>query len=98
SNAVKYSSDSHLVAVVCQEHVLRQEVIVSVADQGQGISGDLHKEIFKRFFPSGTRKAGGMGMGLYASRAIVEAHGGRLTLDSEPGKGTVVTVMLPLEE
>jgi signal transduction histidine kinase len=98
SNAIKYSPVDHPVTVLCQEYPAKREVAVSITDRGHGISADLHKEIFKRFFPSGTRKAGGMGMGLYASRAIVEAHGGRLTLFSEPGKGTVVTVMLPLEE
>jgi signal transduction histidine kinase len=98
SNAIKYSPVDHPVTVLCQEYPAKHEVAISITDRGHGISADLHKEIFKRFFPSGTRKAGGMGMGLYASRAIVEAHGGRLTLISEPGKGTVVTVTLPVDE
>jgi len=94
SNAVRYSPVDQQIHVVCTEPE-NGEVMVSVIDHGPGIPSELRREIFKRFYPSDTRRTGGMGMGLYFSRAIVEAHGGRLTIESTPGHGTTVLINLP---
>ncbi len=73
---------------------------VSVSDNGQGVPADDLERVFERFFQSsGTsvkRRSGGMGLGLYISRGIVEAHGGRIWAESEPGKGSTFTFELPL--
>lgn len=94
SNAIRYSPMDTPITVTCQKRG-EHEVIISVVDQGPGIPNELRREIFKRFYPSDTRKAGGMGMGLYFSRAIVEAHGGKLNITSVPGSGTTVDIILP---
>lgn len=67
--------------------------VVEVADDGVGIPPDARARLFQAFH---TTKAGeGTGLGLYISRSIVEAHGGTIEVDSEPGLGTTVRVMLP---
>src|SRR5205814_9582480 len=93
-----YSPDSKPILVVVREEPQRSQVVFSVSDEGQGISSELRREVFKRFYPSESRKAGGMGMGLYASKAVVQAHGGHLALETDPGKGTRVIITLPLAE
>jgi signal transduction histidine kinase len=72
-------------------------VEVSVADQGEGIAPEDVHRLFDRFFQ--TRKArsraGGLGLGLYISKGIVDAHGGRLSVESAPGAGSTFHVWLP---
>jgi two-component system sensor kinase FixL len=67
-------------------------VQVSVTDTGSGVSEELAERLFRPFV---TTKAGGMGIGLAISRSIIEAHGGRLTMVSNPGGGTVFQFILP---
>jgi two-component system, OmpR family, sensor histidine kinase CiaH len=71
---------------------------VEVADTGIGISAQHLPRVFERFYradPARTRRDGGAGLGLPIARTVVEAHGGRLTLDSTPGAGTRAVVSLP---
>jgi signal transduction histidine kinase len=68
--------------------------VVRIEDQGTGISPEHLKTIFEPFF---TTKPGGTGLGLYISHDIVKRHGGRLTVQTDPGRGTTFTVELPLE-
>ena len=65
---------------------------VSVRDSGAGIAADILDKLFTPFF---TTKEDGTGLGLVTSRKIVEAHGGRLTVDSVPGEGACFTIALP---
>jgi two-component system nitrogen regulation sensor histidine kinase NtrY len=69
-------------------------VEVAVSDSGEGIDPDLHERIFEPYFST---RAGGTGLGLAIARKTVEEHGGTITLESEPGQGTLVRVRLPLE-
>jgi PAS domain S-box-containing protein len=69
-------------------------VQVRIEDQGGGIAGEHLRTVFEPFF---TTKPGGTGLGLYISHDIVKRHGGALTVRSEPGRGTVFTLSLPLE-
>ena len=65
----------------------------SVADTGSGLDPDVAPRVFEPFF---TTKAGGMGMGLAICKSIVEAHGGRIGADPNPGSGTTVWFSLPV--
>jgi len=96
-NAVKFSGDNTTITI--EAHVSGNEVIMSVADEGIGISPELHQKIFERFFQGNGRKTGrrkGTGLGLAICRGIVEAHGGKIWIDSETGKGTRFSFSLPV--
>jgi signal transduction histidine kinase len=69
-----------------------RKVRVDIADTGVGMIPEVRNRAFEPFF---TTKAKGTGLGLPICRKIVEAHGGTISLASEPGKGTTVTVELP---
>ena len=68
---------------------------IDVIDTGPGISPELQSRIFDAYF---TTRCGGTGLGLPMTRRIVEEHGGRLELVSEPGKGSDFAIVLPLSE
>jgi signal transduction histidine kinase len=70
-------------------------VVVVIADDGAGMTPDVLQRVFDPFF---TTKAGGTGLGLAVSQAIVREHGGALRVDSQPGRGTTVEVRLPAGE
>ncbi|HYI00616.1 HAMP domain-containing sensor histidine kinase [Hyalangium sp.] len=96
SNALKYSPTGTRVEVT----VLREgdEAFFSVSDQGIGISTEERRHLFTPFNRThGAReRAQGAGLGLSVARRIVEAHGGRIEVDSQPGQGSVFRVRLPL--
>ncbi|MGB9592928.1 MAG: ATP-binding protein [Anaerolineae bacterium] len=98
-NAIKFSK-SGSVAIV---RGLRKpdEVWVQVQDQGAGIPAHSLPHVFDKFFQaesSQTRSTGGVGLGLYIARHIVENLGGRIWAESEPGKGSTFTFALPVQE
>lgn len=97
SNAIKYSPDGGDVMVS-----LRSEdghMVCSVSDTGMGMSQQDQEEVFAKFFRSAAVRNStipGVGLGLSISKAIVEAHGGRVFLRSEVGKGTTFTFAVPV--
>jgi signal transduction histidine kinase len=98
-NAVKYSPDCRTVWVEAGREGGR--LAIRVRDRGLGISGSEQKKIFKKFVRgAGSREAHvrGTGIGLTLASRIVEAHGGEIRLESEPGKGSTFTILLPLEK
>ena len=68
------------------------ETQIRIRDEGPGIDAEIRKKLFTPFF---TTKEDGTGLGLVTSKKIVEAHGGRITLESNPGKGSCFTIALP---
>jgi signal transduction histidine kinase len=92
-NAAKYASPIGMTVV---GSVLDDAVAVEVTDAGEGIpAADLPK-VFKKFFRRDMGKPTGTGLGLWISRGLVEAHGGRLTATSKEGDGSVFRFTLPL--
>ncbi|QHV94093.1 sensor histidine kinase [Spirosoma endbachense] len=92
-NALKYCTTSP--CVVLHTHNENGNLVWSVSDNGTGIAREYHKAIFKQFFriPSGhTHDVKGFGLGLYYVRRIVLAHGWKLKLDSQPGRGSTFTM------
>jgi signal transduction histidine kinase len=97
SNALKYSPDGGTIRVSGQ--VQGPAVVVSVHDEGIGIDAEDRQRIFERFYrvdDSAARKTPGSGLGLYLAKAVVEAHGGRIWVESGPGgKGSIFRFSLP---
>ena len=73
----------------------RARPLVSVQDSGPGIDPDHLPHLFDRFYRATTRSSG-LGLGLYISRILVEAHGGRIWVESRPGQGSTYSIGLPL--
>jgi PAS domain S-box-containing protein len=97
SNAIKYAPDGGLITV----RVGREgdEALVSVSDQGIGMPAVSISQLFTRFSrleSSSRANAPGLGLGLYISRSLVEAHGGRIWAESEEGIGSTFTFALPM--
>ena len=72
------------------------EVVVSVSDNGPGIPEDMQEKIFERFWQIAEQNRSGLGIGLYISKMIVEAHRGRIWVDSKLGQGSTFSFTLPL--
>ena len=97
-NATKYSAEGGTVTIEAQSQ--DSELVISVADQGIGIPRENLEKIFDRMFNLEHRLAqdpGGLGLGLALCKALVEAHGGRIWVESELGKGSVFNFALPQE-
>ncbi len=92
ANAVKYTPKGGMVqlALETNDGLIR----VSVSDTGTGIPAEQHERVFRRFTQVGPGK-GGVGLGLYIARRIVEAHGGKIGLVSRPGEGSTFFFTLP---
>ncbi len=97
SNAVNFSEPGQTIRIGAARN--GGEVVLTVADEGKGIPPDVIARVFDRFetHAAGTSHRG-VGLGLSIVRSFVELHGGRVAIESTPGKGTVVTCRLPAGE
>jgi two-component system OmpR family sensor kinase/two-component system sensor histidine kinase BaeS len=93
SNALRHAPDAGHVVVSIAE--LPDEVQVSVADDGPGIPAENLGHVFDRFWRGAQPRAQGSGLGLTIARELVRAHGGRIWVESEPGKGSTFFFTLP---
>lgn len=94
TNALRYTPTGGKIEV--KVFVRNEEVGVSVSDTGPGIPAEFKEKVFDRFFQMKGRPGGKAGLGLPISKAIVEAHGGRIWVESEEGKGSTFTFTLPI--
>jgi signal transduction histidine kinase len=84
-NAIKFTPRGGTIEMICEE--IDGEVRFAVADSGPGIAPDQIPHVFGRFWQASDRDVRGIGLGLSIVRGIVETHGGRVWVESEPGKG-----------
>ncbi|MCM3086407.1 cell wall metabolism sensor histidine kinase WalK [Bhargavaea ginsengi] len=99
TNAVSYSKPGTLIKVTAAETA--SMVSISVTDQGIGIPAEELPRLFERFYrvdKARSRDSGGTGLGLSIVKHLVDLHGGTITVESEPGKGSTFTVSIPLAD
>lgn len=95
SNAIKFSPDGGSIIVKAEDK--NNELLVQVIDHGVGIPKEAIPHVFERFYRAEDSMAlGGTGLGLYITKQIIEAHGGRIWVESEPGKGSTFYFTIPL--
>ncbi len=97
SNAVKYSEDRKYIRVEVRKN--STSALISVTDHGVGIPKEQLKKIFDKFYRVPTpevKKTRGSGLGLTLTKHIIEAHGGTIEVESEIGKGSTFTIIIPL--
>jgi PAS domain S-box-containing protein len=98
SNAAKFTADSGRIDV--SANIDRNFAQISVQDNGIGIAKEYHESVFEMFHQVGEMAVGtreGTGLGLAISKRLVEEHGGRIWVESEPGKGSRFTFTIPLD-
>ena len=93
-NAIKFTPEGGVITVraVPEGEVVR----FSVVDTGPGISADELPHVFDRYYQAQRKNRDGIGLGLSIARGIVEAHGGRIWVEAEEGKGSTFSFTLPL--
>jgi signal transduction histidine kinase len=96
-NAIKFSQEGSWINVSGRK--VDGEVEIAINDEGIGMSPDQVDKVFEKFYRVDSSSTGkqGLGLGLALIENIIEAHGGRLRMESEEGKGTTVTFTLPLD-
>jgi two-component system phosphate regulon sensor histidine kinase PhoR len=95
-NAIKYSNKGSVIQIKAEQ--TDDETVISVSDQGCGIDKEHLSRLFERFYrvdKARSRKLGGTGLGLAIVKHIVQAHRGRVSVDSMPGEGSIFTIYLP---
>jgi PAS domain S-box-containing protein len=98
-NAIKFTPDGGRVDVTLEAG--DDEAVITVADTGLGIAADEQEQLFGRFFRASAaidNAIQGSGLGLSIAHAIVTAHGGTISVASEPGEGTTMTIRLPRDD
>jgi signal transduction histidine kinase len=98
SNAVKYSPSGGSIEVRAARSA--DEVVLSVRDQGIGVPAEALPKLFERFYRAAnadTQRISGAGVGLYVVNEIVAQHGGRVSVESQPGHGSTFTITLPIQ-
>lgn len=95
-NAVKFVPERGLVRVLLRREENRLRV--SVVDTGPGMSGEVQRRVFEKFYQGDPSRASqGNGLGLALAKRVVDLHGGEIVVSSKEGKGTTFTVYLPLD-
>ncbi|MFY9945511.1 MAG: HAMP domain-containing sensor histidine kinase, partial [Exiguobacterium chiriqhucha] len=97
NNAIKYSPDGGNIAVnvSCDDDVIR----IAIEDEGMGVAPADAERLFEKFYRvqnEQSRNIGGTGLGLAICKEIIESHGGTISVRSELGNGTIMTVELPI--
>ena len=94
-NAIKYTPENGKISIVasCDDQVLK----IQIEDTGIGIEPACFEKIFERFYRAeSSRTSAGTGLGLSLARTIVREHKGDIVVTSHPGKGSIFTITLPI--
>jgi two-component system OmpR family sensor kinase len=97
-NAVKHAPRSQVIEVALRSSADASQALIEVRDFGPGIDEQELPNVFRRFYQSQESQGGkgGLGLGLYIAKGIVEQHGGKISVRSVPGDGATFSVRLPL--
>ncbi|MBE7513641.1 MAG: HAMP domain-containing histidine kinase [Anaerolineales bacterium] len=97
SNACKFTKEG---TITLRAHHEGETIHLSITDTGAGIAGEDFEKVFEKFSQteSGLRQGGGTGLGMPISKSLVEAHGGRLWLESSVGVGSTFHITIPLQQ
>jgi signal transduction histidine kinase len=93
ANAIRFTPQGGRICT--RAGIVANEIHVSVSDTGPGIPEELREAVFERFWQASTPNRRGLGLGLYIARSLVEAHGGRIWVESPSGKGSTFHLTLP---
>ena len=93
-NSIKFSSRGSKIVLMARND--SDSVVISVLDTGRGIPHDQLPRVFDRYWQSSRTDRQGAGLGLAIAKGIVEAHGGKIWVESKPGEGTTVSFTLPI--
>jgi signal transduction histidine kinase len=96
-NAIKYSPDGATIAIRVGR--IGDRGLLSVGDEGPGIPPEHRERVFHRFFrvdEARSRERGGAGLGLAIAKWAVDIHGGQITVEGRPGKGSEFPIVLPV--
>jgi two-component system, OmpR family, sensor histidine kinase BaeS len=99
SNAMKYTEPNGQIIISVEKEIVEDKILIKVADTGIGIDASELENIFKRFYRIKTpiyRSVKGSGIGLSIAKSYLEAHGGRILVESRLSKGSVFTIELPV--
>ena len=95
ANSIKFTPKGGSIRVHCER--MGESFEFCVEDTGQGLPAAMLEAVFERFWQVGKNDRRGLGLGLYISRCIVEAHGGNIRAESSPGQGTRMHFTLPVD-
>ena len=93
-NALKFTPKGGAIVIRLERR--QGDVCFSVTDSGEGVSLELRDRIFERYYQSRAADRRGLGLGLFISRSIIEAHGGRIWIEGEPGQGASFLFAVPM--
>jgi signal transduction histidine kinase len=94
SNAVGFSPQGEKVTLSAER--TRDAIVFRIADRGPGIPPETTERLFEKFYRGDNRQTGGLGLGLSIARGLIEAHGGKLTVENRDGGGARFTIRLPV--
>lgn len=91
-NALESETDQNTVKIL--SNLDNGRIVISIQDFGKGLTQDVQEKVFEPFF---TTKARGSGLGLFIVNQIVQTHDGQIDVKSDPGKGTIFSIFLPID-